>query len=119
MTSGRARLFGMTLMAVLMVAARLAAHHEILAKFDDHKPVALNGIVTLVDWRNPHVHVFVNVPAPTGVVNWAIELEGPIDLQRSGWSRDSLRPGDRIHVEGIAARNGSHQAWGNSVVLRA
>jgi Family of unknown function (DUF6152) len=118
MISGRVRFVGVTLAATLLTA-RLTAHHEILAKFDDHKPVTLNGIVTLVDWRSPHVHVFMNVTDAKGVVNWAIELEGPIDLQRSGWSRDSLRPGDKIHVEGIAARNGSHQAWGNSVVIRA
>jgi hypothetical protein len=105
--------------ALLLTGARLVAHHEILAKFDDHKPVTLNGIVTLVDWRNPHVHVFMNVADAAGAVNWAIELEGPIDLERSGWSRESLRPGDRIRVAGFAARNGSHQAWGNSVVLRA
>ena len=106
--------------AVLLLAgARLIAHHEILAKFDDHKPVTLNGIVTLVDWRNPHVHVFMNVTDAAGAVNWAIELEGPIDLERSGWSRETLRPGDRVRVAGFAARNGSHQAWGNSVVMRA
>jgi len=106
--------------AVLLLAgARLIAHHEILAKFDDHKPVTLNGIVTLVDWRNPHVHVFMNVADAAGAINWAIELEGPIDLERSGWSRETLRPGDRVRVAGFAARNGSHQAWGNSVVMRA
>jgi hypothetical protein len=104
---------------LLLWGAPLVAHHEILAKFDDHKPVTLTGIVTLVDWRNPHVHVFMNVPDAKGLVNWAIELEGPIDLERSGWSRDTLRPGDRIRVAGIAARNGSHQAWGNAVVMRA
>jgi Family of unknown function (DUF6152) len=104
---------------LLLAGGRLVAHHEILAKFDDQKPVTLNGIVTLVDWRNPHVHVFMNVPDAKGLVNWAIELEGPIDLERSGWSRETLRPGDRIRVAGIAARNGSHQAWGNSVVMRA
>jgi len=105
--------------ALLLAGARLIAHHEILAKFDDHKPVTLNGIVTLVDWRNPHVHVFMNVADAAGAVNWAIELEGPIDLERSGWSRETLRPGDRIRVAGFGARNGSHQAWGNSVVVRA
>jgi len=105
--------------SVLLAGARLMAHHEILAKFDDHKPVTLNGIVTLVDWRNPHVHVFINVADAATVVNWAIELEGPIDLERSGWSRETLRPGDRIRVAGFGARNGSHQAWGNSVVIRA
>ena len=83
---------------LLLAGARLVAHHEILAKFDDHKPVTLNGIVTLVDWRNPHVHVFMNVPDAAGLVNWAIELEGPIDLERSGWSRETLRPGDRVRV---------------------
>jgi len=105
--------------ALLLAGARLVAHHEILAKFDDHKPVTLNGVVTLVDWRNPHVHVFMNVTDAGGAVNWAIELEGPIDLERSGWSRETLRPGDRIRVAGFAARNGSHQAWGNSMVVRA
>ena len=85
--------------AVLLLAgARLVAHHEILAKFDNHKPVTLNGIVTLVDWRNPHVHVFMNVAEAAGPINWAIELEGPIDLEHSGWSRETLRPGDRIRL---------------------
>ena len=120
MPTGRSRARALALVALMLGAARLAAHHEILAKFDDHKPVTLNGIVTLVDWRNPHVHVFMNVADAKGlVVNWAIELDGPIDLRRNGWSRDTLRPGDKVHVEGIAARNGSHQAWGNSVVVRA
>ena len=119
MTSRRSHVVGLALASLLVTAARLAGHHEILAKFDDQKPVTLNGTVTLVDWRNPHVHVFINVTDTKGVVNWAIELEGPIDLQRNGWSRDSLRPGDKVHVEGIAARNGSHQVWGNSVVMRA
>ncbi len=104
---------------LLLASAPLTAHHEILAKFDAAKPVTLNGIVTLVDWRNPHVHVFMNVGTAKHTVNWAVELESPIDLQRNGWNRDTLRPGDQIHVEGMAARNGSRQAWGTSVVLRA
>jgi hypothetical protein len=115
----RSRVLAAAFAGLLLAGARLMAHHEILAKFDDHKPVTLNGIVTLVDWRNPHVHVFMNVADAAGPINWAIELEGPIDLEHSGWSRETLRPGDRIRVAGYAARNGSHQAWGNSVVVRA
>jgi hypothetical protein len=108
------------LAGVLRAGIPVTAHHEILAKFDDAKPLTLNGVVTLVDWRNPHVHVFVNVRgADSRMANWAVELESPIDLQDGGWHRESLAPGDAITVEGIAARDGSRQLWGRSVVLSA
>ena len=58
------------------------AHHAISAKFDDKKPTTMNGVVTLVDWRNPHVHVFMNVKDAKGaILNWAVEIESPIDLR--------------------------------------
>ena len=117
--SRMARVLAWALGGLLLASVPIAAHHEILAKFDAAKPVTLNGIVTLVDWRNPHVHVFMNVRNAKETVNWAVELESPIDLQRNGWSRESLRPGDKIRVEGMAARNGSHQAWGTSIVQSA
>src|SRR5687767_9417234 len=93
-------------LVVLLAPAPGAAHHEILAKFDDSKPLTLRGTVTLVEWRNPHVHVFMNVQDGRGIVNWAIELESPIDLDRSGWTAESVRAGDAITVQGIAARDG-------------
>jgi len=106
--------------AMVLATDRGAAHHAISAKFDDSKPITLTGIVTLVDWANPHVHVFVNVKDPKNqVLNWAIELESPIDLQQSGWNKDTLVPGDAITVQGISARNGSRQAWGRSLVVNA
>ena len=118
MTARLVRMFSSLLAALVLAAAvTVTAHHEILAKFDDHKPVTLTGVVTLVDWRNPHVHVFMDVRDKNQMLNWAVELESPIDLQRSGWTKDSLRPGDTITVEGMAARNGSRQAWGKSVAL--
>jgi hypothetical protein len=108
------------LAGVLLAGTSVAAHHEILAKFDDMKPVTLNGVVTHVDWRNPHVHVFINVRDREGrATNWAVELESPIDLQQDGWSATSLRPGDAITVEGIAARDGSRQLWRRSMALTA
>jgi hypothetical protein len=119
MTSDVRRIAAAALISLLAAAVPLAAHHEILAKFDDHKPVTLSGTVTLVDWRNPHVHLFVNVRSARDIANWAVELESPIDLQRSGWTRESVRPGDAITVEGIAARNGSQQVWGRSVTMTA
>ena len=112
------RVWAFALAGLLLASVPLTAHHEILAKFDDKKPITLSGVVTLVDWRNPHVHVFMNVKdARNQILNWAIELESVIDLQRSGWTRESIQPGDALTVQGIAARNGSRQAWGNSVVM--
>lgn len=119
-TTVRVRLLAATLMGVMLAVVTGAAHHAILAKFDDSKPVTISGVVTLVDWTNPHAHVFVNVKDAKGqILNWAAELESPIDLQRSGWSSETLRPGDAITVQGIAARNGSRQVWARSVAVTA
>lgn len=103
--------------AVLLASAAVSAHHPVPGKFDDKKPITLTGIVTMVDWRNPHVHIFMNVASGGETLNWAVELESPIELARNGWTSDAVQPGDRITVQGIAARNGSRQVWGNSVVL--
>ena len=81
-------------------AARRRAPRD-LAKFDDTKRTQLQGIVTLVDWRNPHVHVFMNVARADGSVeNWAVELESTVLLKRSGWKHDTLQPGDAHHRAG-------------------
>jgi Family of unknown function (DUF6152) len=104
---------------LLLGMGTAAAHHEILAKFDDRKPMTLSGIVTLVDWRNPHAHVFVSVRDGGAAVTWAVEIESPIDLEQSGWTRETLQPGDAVSVEAIAARDGSRQAWGRAITLAA
>ena len=104
---------------LVLATTAAVAHHAVPAKFDDRKPMTLSGVVTLVDWRNPHVHLFINVKDAKEILNWAIELESPIELQQSGWNKESVQPGDTITVQGIAARNGSRQAWANSIVLRA
>lgn len=94
------------------------AHHSVAAKFDEAKTETLEGVVTMVDWRNPHAHVFVNVRGAKGEwVNWAVELASPIQLEESGWSRESVVPGDAVRVEGYVARNGSRQLWSNRMTL--
>ncbi|HEU4620458.1 MAG TPA: DUF6152 family protein [Gammaproteobacteria bacterium] len=106
--------------AAALFAAAASAHHAIGAKFDDTKPGTLNGIVTLVDWRNPHVHVFLNAKGPDGAVqNWAVELASAVELERSGWRPDSVKPGDALAVDGIFARDGTRQLWGESVKIAA
>src|SRR5215510_14937185 len=104
-------------LAAFLTARPLFAHHEILAKFDDKKTTTLKGTVTKLDWANPHVHIFMNVQNGNSLANWAVELESPVDLGRGGWTRDSVKPGDALTVQGIAARNGSRQVWANSVVM--
>jgi hypothetical protein len=105
--------------AALAAASLSHAHHAISAKFDTGKPMQLEGIVTFVDWRNPHVHVFVNVTSANEIVNWAVELESPVALRESAWRADTLVPGDAVRVEGFAALDGTRQVWGNSVVEAA
>lgn len=100
--------------AVLLILP-LTAHHEITAKFDPTKTRSLTGIVTNVDWANPHVHIFMNVGTGANMVNWAVELESVVDLQRAKFTRDTVKPGDTITVSGSLARNGSNQIWGANV----
>jgi len=105
------------LAAALGGTVPLLAHHEILAKFDDTKPMTITGVVSDVDWKNPHVHVFVNVKKANDAENWAVELESILDLTRNGWSEDTVHPGDQVTVNGIVARNGSRQIWAKSFKL--
>jgi len=96
-------------------AVDVLAHHPIQAKFDTESSISLSGIVTNVDWSNPHIHVYVNVSNGSTVQNWAIEQESPISLKASGWNKDTLKPGDKIDVTGPRARNGTRQVWGSSI----
>src|SRR6185503_6607460 len=105
--------------ATALLMLPLSAHHEITAKFDPAKTQKLNGVVTNVDWANPHVHIFMNVGTGNSMVNWAVELESVVELQAAKFTRDTVKPGDAITVEGPLARNGSKQIWGNNVTLVA
>jgi Family of unknown function (DUF6152) len=108
--------FGLLVLLLSFASAPLLAHHVPAAKFDPAKPVTLKGTVTKIDWLNPHVHLFIDVPSGDTAVNWAIELPSTVDLRTSGWSRDTLKIGDPITVQGISSRDGSNQLWANSVV---
>jgi hypothetical protein len=96
----------------------LLAHHSFAEEFDTSKPVTLGGVVTRVDWENPHVHFYVDVQGPDGMpVNWSCETGGPARLARKGWTHDSLKPGDKVIVHGFLAKDGSHAADGREVTL--
>jgi hypothetical protein len=104
-----------TIAALTGAASTALAHHEITAKFDETKQQTIRGVVTGIDWRNPHVHLFMNVTTDAGVANWAVELESTISLEKSGWRPDVLQPGDTVTVSGIVARDGTRQIWGETL----
>ncbi len=101
---------------VAFAPAAAFAHHPIHGKFDPAADLTLTGVVTYVDWRNPHAHVFMNVGQGDETLNWAVELESPIDLEANGWTQATVLPGDAITVAGIVARDGTRQIWGETVV---
>jgi hypothetical protein len=105
--------------AVLAAAGGSAyAHHSFSAEFDAAKPMTITGIVTKVDWTNPHVWIWINVKDESGAVaNWGAELGPPHGLQRSGWRRESLKIGEQISVDGFLARNGSKRLNARTVTL--
>jgi hypothetical protein len=85
------------------------AHHSGAAEFDSNKKIELTGVVTKVEWTNPHAHFYIDVKDSSGnVTNWNLELASPNVLIRNGWKRNSLKPADMVTVTGIQAKDNSN-----------
>jgi hypothetical protein len=99
-------------------AVPVFGHHSFAAEFDGNKKVTLTGVVTKVDWVNPHAYLYVDVKGDDGVVvNWAIESGAPNVLYRQGWRKDDLKVGDTVKLEAFLAKDGSHTAAAFNVKL--
>ena len=105
--------------AVLVSAVPLVAHHSFAAEFDSAKSINLTGVVTKVEWMNPHVYFYVDVKDDkTGkVANWGCEMGSPNGLTRTGWTRNTLKVGMVIQVEGSQAKDGSTVANARNVTV--
>ncbi|HXJ41894.1 MAG TPA: DUF6152 family protein, partial [Bryobacteraceae bacterium] len=96
----------------------LWAHHSFVAEFDESKPVTLSGVVTKVEWQNPHVWFYVDVKDESGrVANWGFSGGAPGQLMRRGIHRTVIQPGMTVRVEGYRARDGSNNASGGRVTF--
>jgi hypothetical protein len=94
------------------------AHHSFSAEYDRDKPIKVTGTVTKVEWTNPHARIYVDVQGADGkVVNWDFELGPPNGLMRQGWSRNSLRAGHVVTINGFLSKDQEHVANARSVHL--
>ena len=99
-------------LALVLTVIPVLAHHSFEAEYDGSKTTTLNGIVTKVDWVNPHAYIFINTKDDSGAVKEIrFELGPPYALVRGGWKRDTVKIGDKITVEGAAVAKDPKNNW--------
>ena len=97
---------------VAVATVPLLAHHSLFAEFDEHQSVTLKGLVSKVEWVNPHVYLYIDVPDANGkVTTWSVETFPPFTLRRAGLSREKLGYGQTVTMLGYPARTGGTLAF--------
>jgi hypothetical protein len=107
------------LLAIASLSALpVLAHHSFAAEYDDSKPVKVTGVVTRVEWQNPHIWFYVDSKDESGkVTHWAFSGGAPGQLMRRGIYKDVIQPGMTVHVDGYRAKDGSNNANGAKVTF--
>ena len=111
--------FGLAAFVIWMLStpASTDGHHSASAEFDAAKRIKVTGALTKLNWLNPHIIFFIDVTDGGKVANWSWELPSPNQLMRAGWTRNSMKIGDMVTVEGIHARDGSNHGMAMTVTL--
>jgi hypothetical protein len=105
-------------MALMALTAPAFGHHSETAEFDQNVPVKVTGTIVKVEWLNPHVWFYVDVPDEKGsITTWGFSAAPPGALMRRGITKDALKIGAVVNVEGSRARDGSNNASGRSVTF--
>jgi hypothetical protein len=113
-----ARILSAVVLSGLAAALPMAAHHSFAAEYDAEKPVKVTGVVTKVEWLNPHIWFYVDEKAADGtMVHWAFSGGAPGQLMRRGIMKDVIQPGMTVVVEGFRAKDGSNNANGSKVTF--
>ena len=106
------------LRVLAMPSAPLLAHHSFAAEYDSQAPVTMQGVVSKIEWTNPHAYIHIDVKEPDGkVVTWAFEGYPPNTLKRTGFPRDLLKTGDAITITGWRARYSPGRAAGREITM--
>jgi len=102
-----------------LTASAAMAHHSFAAEYDDAKPIKFTGVISKVEWQNPHIWYYVDVKDDSGkVTTWAVSGGAPGQLMRRGIYKDVLKIGSTVNVNGFRAKDGSNNAFGSSVTFQ-
>jgi len=106
----------LVVLSALTLTVSVAAHHSWTADYDAGKPVTVKGVVTKVEWTNPHTHFYIEAKDDKGAVtSWNFEMASTLALERSGWSRKTLQVGDQVVITGFGGRAVTQRAIAQTI----